>query len=43
MTENEGGEMDLTTIIVIAVAILVAALLTLQVEFHQIIALFGAA
>ena len=43
MAENEGGEMDLTTIIVVAVAILVLTLLTLQVEFHQIIALFGAA
>ena len=40
MAENEGGEMDLTTIIVIAVAILVAALLIPQGEFHQIPDLF---
>ena len=43
MTENEGGAMDLTTIIVVAVAILVLALLTLQGEFHQISDLFGMA
>ena len=43
MTENEGGAMDLTTIIVVAVAILVLTLLTLPVEFHQITDLFGTA
>ena len=44
MTENEGGAIDLTTIIVVAILVLILlASQSPQVDFHQITNLLGMA
>ena len=43
MTENEGGAMDLTTIIVVAILVLILLASQVDLDFHQITNLLGMA